>query len=54
MKWTTVMCDSLDEAQEIIDAATVEKVVIKINYSWDNVSEKHRFDICYVEENMWR
>lgn len=54
MKWTTVMCDSLDKAQEVIDEATKSKVVIKIDYTWDNVSEKHRFDICYVEENMWR
>ena len=34
MKWTTVMCDSLGEAQEVIDEATKSKVVIKIDYTW--------------------
>lgn len=49
MKWLRIMCNTLDEAQEVIDSATMEKDVVTIDYAWDNVNDKHIFYICYEE-----
>ena len=54
MKRKTIESRDLDFANLQVDIYKEKYVVVKVDYTWDNVSEKHRFDICYVEEDMWR
>ena len=44
----------LDMALLHLDIYKDKYVVVKVDYVWNSVSETHRFDICYVDKNLWR
>jgi hypothetical protein len=50
------MIDSidLDIALLQLDFYKENYVVVKVDYTWDAVSEMHSFDIYYVEKDLWR
>lgn len=54
MKYKTIESRDLDFANLQVDIYKEKYVVVKVDYTWNSVSETHRFDICYVDRNLWR
>ena len=54
MKHKTIESRDLDFANLQVDIYKEKYVVVKVDYTWNSVSEKHRFDICYVDGDLWR
>lgn len=44
----------LDMALLYLDIYKDKYVVVKVDYTWNSISETHRFDICYVDRDLWR
>ena len=44
----------LDMALLHLDFYKEKYVVVKVDYTWNTVSEMHRFDIYYVDRDLWR
>ena len=54
MKCKTIESSDLDLANLQVDFYKEKYVVVKVDYTWDSVSEMHRFDIYYVDRDLWR
>ena len=54
MKHKTIESKDLGMALLQVDIFKDKYVVVKVDYEWNSVSESHRFDICYVDKDLWR
>ena len=54
MEYAMIESRDLDMALLHLDFYKEKYVVVKVDYTWNSVSEMHRFDICYVEKDLWR
>ena len=54
MKHEVIESLSLEEAQAKVDILTEAYVIVSLKYSWNGVTGMHRFDVSYVEKNLWR
>ena len=54
MEHAMIESRDLDMALLHLDIYKEKYVVVKVDYTWNSVSETHRFDICYVDRDLWR
>ena len=54
MKYAMIENSDLDFANLQVDIFKEKYVVVKVDYTWNAVSEMHRFDIYYVDRDLWR
>lgn len=54
MKYVMIESRDLDFANSQVDIYKEKYVVVKVDYIWNSVSEMHRFDIYYVDRDLWR
>lgn len=54
MKHKTIESKDLDMALLQVDIFKDKYVVVKVDYVWNSSTESHRFDICYVDKDLWR
>ena len=54
MKYVMIESRDLDFANSQVDIYKEKYVVVKVDYIWNSASEMHRFDIWYVDRDLWR
>lgn len=54
MKCAMIESGDLDFANLQVEFYKEKYVVVKVDYTWNAVSEMHRFDIYYVDRDLWR
>lgn len=54
MKYVMIESRDLDFINLQVDFYKEKYVVVKVDYTWDGIREMHRFDIYYVDRDLWR
>ncbi len=54
MKHASIEFKNLDKALAQLDEYKEKYVIVKVDYVWNSINRSHRFDICYVEKDLWR